>query len=294
LDVRNTSQNPTILLNGQAGSVTAASFSGNGSSVSGVSLSSLGGTELNVTNGQPGLSVHTNIYLNDNPIYLRGDPNHGLAYNGNGVTNFPSGAVQPDGPVLWGYTGGALGLTAGSPQVSLAWDNSGVTVTNELNIGGSMSVAGNLNISDLRAYGNITAINTGGLNWSQQNENTMTTVNPGTSATIASMGNAKLAPGYFVVTATANLATGNTQYQLDNIYLDLYDVSSGTPVLLDQVDYFPYGSAAVTAGFTWVVPIAQAGGYQNFSLVVSAPYYASAVTVGTRNLTAMYFPRLNN
>lgn len=75
--------------------------------------------------------INTNTYLYSHPIYLRGetgsDHNHGLAYCGNGVMNF--GTVQPDGPALWGYAGGVLGVMLGGAHAVLTWTNGGVLVT---------------------------------------------------------------------------------------------------------------------------------------------------------------------
>jgi hypothetical protein len=107
------------------GNWTANSFIGSGSNITGVS--SLGGSDLIAASGT-GLSLGTNIYLDNNPIYLRNDKNHGLAYCGQGVTNFPNTSVQPDGPVLWGYTGGVLGVLDASSAI-LSWNSNGVGVT---------------------------------------------------------------------------------------------------------------------------------------------------------------------
>jgi hypothetical protein len=78
------------------------------------------------------LSINTNTYLFSHAIYLRGetgtDHNHGLAYCGAGVTNFAA-TVLPDGPVLWGYSGGALGVMRGGAHAVLTWTNGGVWVT---------------------------------------------------------------------------------------------------------------------------------------------------------------------
>jgi hypothetical protein len=76
--------------------------------------------------------INTNTYLFSHAIYLRGDTgadhNHGLAYCGPGVTNFAA-TVLPDGPVLWGYSGGALGVMRGGAHAVLTWTNGGVWVT---------------------------------------------------------------------------------------------------------------------------------------------------------------------
>lgn len=67
------------------------------------------------------LSVIGDLRLNDKATYLRAgtDTNHGLAYCG---TTKPFGALAVDGPVLFGYAGGALGTTATGPKTALSWD----------------------------------------------------------------------------------------------------------------------------------------------------------------------------
>ena len=61
-------------------------------------------------------------YYHNNKIYLRdiGDQNHGLAYFGSDKGNFNS--VDVNGPVLFGYNGGALGARQGtSSSIALRW-----------------------------------------------------------------------------------------------------------------------------------------------------------------------------
>ena len=92
------------------------------------------------------------IRLNDSNIWLRGgsDVGHGLAYSGGAVTNFGNGNVQVDGPVLWGYGGGALGVFGGGSRPVLTWANSDVG-NDRVKVFGSVLVdasavnAGNLN-----------------------------------------------------------------------------------------------------------------------------------------------------
>lgn len=92
-------------------------------------------------------SVNTNAYLFGHAIYLRGDDgsdhNHGLAYSGYAITNFGSGQFQVDGPVLWGYSGGILGVLSGGAKAALSWNDSGVTVSNALNVGGEAGIGTN-------------------------------------------------------------------------------------------------------------------------------------------------------
>ena len=93
----------------------------------------IGGVGIDTANPVAGsLTLGTNIYMDDHVIYLRGltgaDPNHGLAYNGNTTTNFGAGQYQVDGPVLWGYAGGALGTTDAGDHAALVWGNDSVTL----------------------------------------------------------------------------------------------------------------------------------------------------------------------
>jgi hypothetical protein len=74
------------------------------------------------------LDVAGSLSINDNTLYLRGgtDTNHGLAWYGGSKT---FAGTAPDGPVLWGNAGGALGMSTGGVQrVALAWDGNGNVV----------------------------------------------------------------------------------------------------------------------------------------------------------------------
>ena len=96
-----------------------------------------GGVGINTgTTIAGGFTLNTNMYLSGYAFYLRGldesgvnqiDHNHGLAYCGQGETNFAPN-VTPNGPVLWGFSGGALGEMSGGAQVDLAWTNSSVGI----------------------------------------------------------------------------------------------------------------------------------------------------------------------
>ncbi len=75
------------------------------------------------------LDVNGTVAVNNNNIYLRvgTDVNHGLGWFGSGK---PFAGIQPDGPVLFGYAGGALGSTSGGQKTALTWNNNGqVTVS---------------------------------------------------------------------------------------------------------------------------------------------------------------------
>lgn len=58
-------------------------------------------------------------FPSDKTLTLR-DSNHGLAWFG---ADKPFGGAEPDGPVLFGNSGGALGTTGGGQRVALQWDN---------------------------------------------------------------------------------------------------------------------------------------------------------------------------
>ena len=122
-------ENSTIRIgSGQTSTFIAGVINGNGGGLTNLNAGSLGGSQLSTVNAQ-GVLVGTNIYLNNYPMYLRGDQNHGLAYSGGTVTNFGTGNVQVDGPVLWGFSGGALAVMNGGAHAVLTWTNGGVSVT---------------------------------------------------------------------------------------------------------------------------------------------------------------------
>ena len=98
-----------------------------------------------------GASAH-----NDVDLYLRGaaDNHHGLGFYGN--AGFPTSysktfaGFSPDGPVLYGYSGGGLGTTVGSQTLALTWNSAGnvgigtSSPTNKLHVlGGATFSSGN-------------------------------------------------------------------------------------------------------------------------------------------------------
>lgn len=70
------------------------------------------------------LDVEGSIRVNDNEIYLRAgtDGNHGIGWYGSGKT---WAGFNPDGPVLYGFSGGVLGTTNGGAQGVLYWNKDG-------------------------------------------------------------------------------------------------------------------------------------------------------------------------
>ncbi len=71
--------------------------------------------------------VAGNMWLNDRSLFLRGfeDRNHGVGWFGAGT---PFGTYQPDGPVLYGYSGGGLGATANGKDAALTWQWDGTSM----------------------------------------------------------------------------------------------------------------------------------------------------------------------
>ncbi|GEM_PF-3263462 len=107
--------------------------------------------------------LNHSFYLNNRPIYLRGtgDQNHYLRWQ--------SGT---NGPALFGYTGGALGVTNGGTRPILTWHNTaGVDIHTSMNVHGALMVHnssfinGNLNVTQALTTDSldVTNLNTRGL-----------------------------------------------------------------------------------------------------------------------------------
>jgi hypothetical protein len=103
-----------------------------------------GNVGIGTTTPSEKLDVRGNIRLNDNTLYLRGagDNNHGIAYRG--VNPFAGQAI--DGPVAFGWSGGALGTTGGGEKIALRWNNLGNvgigvnTPAEKLTVGGNIAI----------------------------------------------------------------------------------------------------------------------------------------------------------
>jgi len=70
------------------------------------------------------LDVEGDMHLNTHDLFLRegADHNHGLAWYGNAK---PFAGVVVDGPVLYGFLGGGLGIRNGGEKLALRWDTTG-------------------------------------------------------------------------------------------------------------------------------------------------------------------------
>jgi hypothetical protein len=86
------------------------------------------------------LDIIGTLRMNDNDIYLRGnggDTGHGLGWYGNGFGRQFKSTDFAEGPVLYGYSAGALGTSADTGNIALKWFSTGnVTVYGNLSKGG--------------------------------------------------------------------------------------------------------------------------------------------------------------
>ena len=86
---------------------------------------------IQITNGAvttAKLNIDADFSLNDHTVYLRAGTSHGLGwYNAGQFATTPS---NPNGPVLFGNTGGTLATSAGGadPRVALSWQSNGVNL----------------------------------------------------------------------------------------------------------------------------------------------------------------------
>jgi len=94
-----------------------------------------------------------NIWINDNNCYLRNatDEYHGLGWYGiAGRDNRIFGNMDIDGPVLFGFAGGALGINDGMRKVTLWWQGNTVNIGNK-DFFGNLVVQGKEGIHRFRA-----------------------------------------------------------------------------------------------------------------------------------------------
>lgn len=89
------------------------------------------------------LTIDADFRLNDKNMLFRSgtDVNHGLGWYGS--TKAFAGITTLDGPVLYGYSKGALGTTSGGQQIALTWDSGkSVAAAGNLSVAGGLTVAG--------------------------------------------------------------------------------------------------------------------------------------------------------
>lgn len=93
-----------------------------------MSIANNGSIGIGTTNPQSArLDVEGDVRINDNDLFLRGggDNAHGLGYRST------VGGRGVDGPFLYGYNGGALGVSPDFPTLHWAWDGN-VWISNHL------------------------------------------------------------------------------------------------------------------------------------------------------------------
>ncbi|HYG35787.1 MAG TPA: type VI secretion system tip protein TssI/VgrG, partial [Clostridia bacterium] len=137
------------------GTVQATSFQGDGSALTGsvndarlsanVALRNANQTfsGQNSFTGPVNLSgsvqAYNHLTMNQNDLFLKDDDKHGLGYYGGSKT---FAGIGPDGPILYGYSGGALGtLTFDNANIALSWNQAG-----HVAIGGTDAPASTLDV----------------------------------------------------------------------------------------------------------------------------------------------------
>jgi hypothetical protein len=99
-----------------------------------------GGVGIGAAPGDAMLDIQGNVRLNKHDLYFREgtDRNHGVGWYGAGRL---FGTVSPDGPVVYGWSGGGLGSLSGGTQLSLQWFSTGnVSVRGTLSQGSDRSI----------------------------------------------------------------------------------------------------------------------------------------------------------
>ncbi|HSH67785.1 MAG TPA: hypothetical protein VLB84_18735 [Bacteroidia bacterium] len=85
-----------------------------------------GNVGINTVNPNDKLSINGTLRMNNNPIFLSYDLNHGISYSDVYTNTGNYAGVHIDGPVLFGWSGGALGSkNAGSNNIALSWNSAG-------------------------------------------------------------------------------------------------------------------------------------------------------------------------
>ncbi|PAV12974.1 hypothetical protein ASJ81_04410 [Methanosarcina spelaei] len=84
-----------------------------------------GNVGIGTTNPSARLDIQGDIRINDKDIWLRGgiDNNHGIGWYGYGKPFAENTSI--DGPVVFGYSGGALGTIKNGQNIALRWDVDG-------------------------------------------------------------------------------------------------------------------------------------------------------------------------
>jgi trimeric autotransporter adhesin len=178
----------SVVTNSETGVTLTGTFHGNGGGLTNLNAVTLGGSQLSLA--ASGIQLGTNFNAVVHPILLKaaGDINHGVGY-ATSVTNFTA-FNPPDGPILWGYGGGALGSMNTGARLGLVWTPTGVGIgtnapASALQVVGTITATSfsgngagltNLNAAQLTGSGTFNGNGSGltGLNASQLNGETAT------------------------------------------------------------------------------------------------------------------------
>lgn len=101
------------------GTVTATNFVGSGSGLTGVAQLGLNQTFTGSPSFAGTVYFENNAYLHNHDLFVAVDNFHGLGWYGTGKL---FAGVNVNGPVLYGYDGGALGSRGSSDKIALRWD----------------------------------------------------------------------------------------------------------------------------------------------------------------------------
>lgn len=191
---------------------------------------------VNTTNPKERLDIVGHTRINNNRIYFRSgtDKNHGIGFNA------MSNVASIDGPVLYGWEGGALGSTQGGEKITLAWKENGNVGIGTTSPNQKLDVKGygrfqnsTSNFLDIGHGGSNSFINhngTGDLNFRYKNRPMMTltqggslgigTVSPTEKLDV--LGNIKVDGG------TIKLNTGDVALDTGNVIIGQSQLSSIT------------------------------------------------------------------